>query len=70
MIVPVTFGRALIDPYHGFSQHTVAPGDTLSQIAQQAYGSASLWPRLFEANRHHILNPDLIFPGQVLRVPQ
>jgi nucleoid-associated protein YgaU len=68
--VIVTFGRALIDPYHGFLQHTVAPGQSLSSIAAQYYGNANLWPRLFEANRNTILDPNRIFVGQVLRVPQ
>jgi LysM repeat protein len=31
--VPVSFGLALINPYNGFEQYTVKPGDTLSQIA-------------------------------------
>jgi nucleoid-associated protein YgaU len=70
VVVPVTFGPALIDPYHGFALHTVATGDTLSAIAGQWYGDASLWNRIFEANRHQIMNPDLIFPGQELRIPQ
>jgi nucleoid-associated protein YgaU len=68
--VPVVCGRALLDPYHGFAQYTVVPGDTLSAIARQWYGDPAFWPRLFEANRDQIADPDLIFPGQVLRVPQ
>src|SRR5262245_49644770 len=47
--VLVTFGRALLDPYHGFLQHTVGAGETLSAIAARYYGNANLWPRLFEA---------------------
>ena len=70
VVVPITFGRALVDPYIGFAQYTVQPGDTLSSIAEQFYGDASRFPVLFEANRNQILDPDLIFPGQVLRVPQ
>jgi nucleoid-associated protein YgaU len=70
VVVPVTFGQALIDPYHGFAQHTVVPGDTLSAIAQHWYGDSAHWTRIFEANRDQILDPNLIFPGQVLRVPQ
>ena len=70
VIVPITFGRSLLDPYHGFAQHTVVAGDTLSAIAQHWYGAASQWPRVFEANRDQILDPNLIFPGQVLRIPQ
>ena len=46
------------------------PGDTLSAIAQHWYGAAGQWTRIYEANRDQILNPNLIFPGQVLRVPQ
>jgi nucleoid-associated protein YgaU len=70
VVVPIVFGRALIDPYHGFAQRAIVAGDTLSAIAQQFYGDASQWPRIFEANRDQIFDPDLIFPGQVLRIPQ
>jgi nucleoid-associated protein YgaU len=68
-VVPIIFGRALIDPYAGFQQHTVQPGDTLSAIAQQFYGDASLYPRIFEANTDQLTSPNLIFPGQALRIP-
>jgi LysM repeat protein len=70
VVVRVTFGPALVNPYHGFLQYTVVGGDTLSAIAQRFYGNGNLWPRIFEANRNQISNPNLIFPGQVLRVPQ
>jgi len=70
VVVPIVFGRALIDPYHGFAQHRVVAGDTLSAIAQQFYGDPSQWLRIFEANRDQILNANLIFPGQSLRIPQ
>ena len=29
-VIPIVYGRALVDPFHGFTLHTVAPGDTLS----------------------------------------
>lgn len=70
VVVPVVFGRALIDPYHGFAQYTVVSGDTLSGIAKQLYGDGTLFRRIFEANRDQIDDPNLIFPGQVLRIPQ
>ena len=70
VVVPVIFGRALVDPYHGFAQHKVKPGETLSKIAQEWYGDSNSWPRISEANHDQIANPNLIFPGQVLRVPQ
>jgi nucleoid-associated protein YgaU len=70
VVVPITFGPALLDPYHGFAQYTVVAGDTLSSIAQHWYGSAAQWSRVYEANRDQIANSNLIFPGQVLRIPQ
>ncbi|HLF77912.1 MAG TPA: LysM peptidoglycan-binding domain-containing protein [Dehalococcoidia bacterium] len=59
-----------MDPYHGFAPYEVVSGDTLSGIAQHWYGNGALFPRIFEANRDQITNPNLIFPGQVLRIPQ
>lgn len=70
VVVPITFGPALNSPYHGFAQYTVVAGDTLSAVAQHWYGNAAQWSRIFEANRDQITNLNLIFIGQVLRVPQ
>lgn len=53
----------------GVRTHTVVRGDTLSGIAKQYYGKAGSWPILFDANRDKLDNPDLIHPGQVLKVP-
>jgi len=50
--------------------YVVVKGDTLSKIAQKFYGKASAWPRIFEANKDLIKDPDLIHPGQKLRIPQ
>lgn len=49
--------------------YTVVSGDSLSKIAKREYGDAKLWPRIFEANKDIIKNPDLIHPGQVLKIP-
>ena len=49
--------------------HTVAKGESLSKIAKQYYGDAKQWKKIFEANQDTIKNPDLIFPGQVIKVP-
>jgi nucleoid-associated protein YgaU len=50
--------------------YTVVSGDSLSKIAKHHYGDANLWRRIWEANRDQIKNPDLIHPGQVLKIPQ
>jgi vanadium chloroperoxidase len=52
-----------------YDQYTVVAGDTLRRIAQRFYGDENQWPRIFEANRHQITNPDQIVSGQVLRIP-
>ncbi len=70
VVVPIVFGVALIDPYNGFAQYTVESGDTLSSIAERFLGDAGRWRAIFQANRDQIEDPDRIFPGQVLRVPQ
>jgi nucleoid-associated protein YgaU len=49
--------------------YTVVSGDSLSKIAKRYYGDANQWPRIHEANRDQIKNPDLIHPGQRLRIP-
>lgn len=49
--------------------YEIVSGDTLSAIAKRYYGKASEYPRIFEANREVIKNPDLIFVGQKIRIP-
>ncbi|RNL62682.1 LysM peptidoglycan-binding domain-containing protein [Nocardioides marmoriginsengisoli] len=48
---------------------TVERGDTLWGLSEEAYGDGKDWPKIFEANRATIEDPDLIFPGQQLRTP-
>jgi hypothetical protein len=56
-------------PAHQMPGHyTVRPGDTLSDIARQEYGSRADWPALWWTNRHQIGNPDAIVAGQKLRL--
>jgi nucleoid-associated protein YgaU len=50
--------------------YTVKSGDTLSKIAQEYYGNAMKYMEIFEANTPMLKNPDLIYPGQVLRIPK
>jgi nucleoid-associated protein YgaU len=48
--------------------YTVKSGDSLSKIAAQL-GVAGGWQQLADANTATISNPNLVFPGQVLRLP-
>ncbi|MEC8883779.1 MAG: peptidoglycan-binding protein LysM, partial [Bacteroidota bacterium] len=49
--------------------HTVVSGDTLSKIAKKFYGNAMKYPVIFEANKPMLKDPDKIYPGQMLRIP-
>lgn len=49
--------------------YTVKPGDTLSKIAKEFLGNANAYMKIFEVNKDQLTNPDLIKPGQVLRIP-
>ena len=49
--------------------HTVVRGDCLWNIAKKHLGNASRWPEIFDLNRDQIKNPNLIYPGQVLKLP-
>ena len=49
--------------------YVVVKGDSLSKIAKREYGDAQQWRRIYDANRDIIKDPDLILPGQTLRLP-
>jgi nucleoid-associated protein YgaU len=49
--------------------HDVVKGDTLSAIAKKYYGDANKYPKIFEANKPMLSDPDKIYPGQKLRIP-
>ena len=49
--------------------YTVQKGDSLSKIAKEQYGDMMKYPVMFEANKPMLTSPDLIYPGQVLRIP-
>lgn len=69
--VPVLFGPMIYPGFFGYWEHTVVPGDTLSKISAQYYeGDTSQYPAIQQANQHVVADPNLIFPGQVLRIPR
>ena len=67
--VPVVYGPRIVPGYIGYREYTVVAGDSLWSIAQTSYGDGSLFPRIVRANPAQITDPDVIHPGQVLRIP-
>jgi nucleoid-associated protein YgaU len=50
--------------------YEVVSGDTLSKIAKHFYGDAAKYPKIFEANRDQLKDPNVIKPGQKLKIPE
>jgi nucleoid-associated protein YgaU len=50
--------------------YVVRAGDTLSKIAKDTLGDSSAYMDIFNANRDQLSDPNLIRPGQVLKIPQ
>lgn len=47
----------------------VQPGNSLWRIARRAYGGGVYYTEIYGANRAQILDPNLIFPGQIFALP-
>lgn len=54
------------------TQHRVLKGENLFEIAnyESIYNEPWEWRKIFQANRDKIRNPNLIYPGQLLVIPQ
>jgi hypothetical protein len=71
---PSTASPALVPPASAppTTQHryTVTKWDvSLVQVARVMYDDASLWPKIWLANLDQVPDPDVIRPGQQLRIP-
>ena len=60
-------GKQSLDEPKGGGSYTVKEGDTLSAISQQH--KLPNWQALWNFNKHTIKNPDLIYPGSELDIP-
>jgi NitT/TauT family transport system substrate-binding protein len=50
-------------------EYIVKSGDTLARVAEKYYGNMLKWPKIYEANRQALKNPDYVFVGQKLIIP-
>ena len=50
--------------------YTVKAGDSLWKIAKQFYGNGASYSKISGSNSDKIKNPNLIYPGQVLTIPE
>ncbi len=49
--------------------YEVKGGDSLSKIAKSFYGDPMKYKEIFEANQPLLSDPNKIYPGQMLRIP-
>lgn len=54
------------------TEWVVYTGEFLFKIAgyEEVYGKGRDWPKIYEANKDQIKDPDLIYPKQVLKIPR
>ncbi|MBI2365249.1 MAG: LysM peptidoglycan-binding domain-containing protein [Deltaproteobacteria bacterium] len=50
-------------------EYIIKQGDTLSKLAERFYNSMNKWPKIYEANRDSVKNPNYIFVGQKIVIP-
>ena len=70
--VEIPFQRAELDDALNLAPGSftvVQPGNSLWRLARRTYGKGVRYHEIFEANSDQIKNVDLIYPGQVLRLP-
>jgi nucleoid-associated protein YgaU len=62
--------KAAAKPTASGKTYTVKGGDSLSKIAKEVLGDAKRWPEIYELNKELIGdNPNIIHPGQELKLP-
>ncbi len=61
---------SVVTPEPEATFYEVKSGDSLSKIAKAYYGDAKKYNVIFEANTPMLKDPDLIYPGQMLRIPR
>ncbi len=53
----------------GEDQYLVTSGDFLTKIAEEVYNDPTMWHKIYKANKQQIMEPNLVFPAQVLDIP-
>jgi len=67
LIADVTIDASLPVPPRIYE---VVSGDSLSKIAKKFYGDPMKYPKIFDANKDQLSDPDKIKPGQKLKIPE
>ena len=52
-----------------YVQYTVEKNDTLQKISNKFFNTYRKWPKIYEANKDQIKDPNFIKPGITIRIP-
>lgn len=66
---PPKTDKPVVTPTVQTKTYTIKKGDTLWAIAKKYYGKGSEYPKIFNANKDKIKDPNKIYPGQVIKIP-
>lgn len=66
---PPKTDKPVVTPTVQTRTYTIKKGDTLWAIAKKYYGKGSEYPKIFNANKDIIKDPNKIYPGQVIKIP-
>jgi LysM repeat protein len=61
--------KPTVDTTPSYREYTIKTNDTLSGIAKSELGSVSRWQEIYNLNKDVISNPNLIYPGQKIKLP-
>jgi len=53
-----------------YTEYKVQKDDTLGKISKKFYGTANKWQKIYDFNKDKLKNPNKIYPGQKLKIPQ
>lgn len=68
IIISFAVGEHVYAQPQEYKEYTVKQGDTLWDISSRETVDPFLWPKIWKENPE-IKNPDLIYPGQKIRIP-
>ncbi|HEY5208921.1 MAG TPA: LysM peptidoglycan-binding domain-containing protein [Stellaceae bacterium] len=68
--VTMPFERAALPAQIPADLIIVQPGNSLWRIARHSYGRGVRYLQIYHANKNQITDPKLIYPGQLLKIPE
>jgi len=66
ILVPVVIPQDEVS----YSTYVVQKGDTLQKVSKKSYGTTKKWKKIFDFNAGVLKNPNKIYPGQKIKIPQ